>query len=307
MSTTTLAASEPGAMHFHEPSPEEFSYRPMSMLAVLAFALSLLSLATLTLWFLLPLAIVSTIMAVMAVMRIRSARGEYSGMKLASTAVFLSVLAVAGGFGYQVYAYQTEGLEGYERISFTRDISDKGLVTYQDRQGPHPDLMAMEGKKIFLKGFMYPTGQIYDLKSFLLVKDSGQCCFGGEPKLVDMLGVYMKGPHLADFYSGRVSVAGTFRLNREYKGGKLEALFQLDGIEVKPSASDFDPVKPLDLTAERAKLEAEMKERAAMLEKEKLEQEKSDAPAKEPSAELKIISPAEKPAEETNPAEAPKS
>ena len=193
MSTSTLAAPEPGALHFHEPSPEEFRYRPMSMLAVLAFALSLLSLATMTLWFLLPLGVASTIMAIMAVVKIRAARGEYSGMKLASTAVFLSVLAVAGGVSYQVYAYQTEVLQGYDRVSFSRDISDKGIVTYEGMQVPHPDLMAMEGKKIFLKGFMYPTGQIYDLKSFLLVKDSDQCCFGGEPKLIDMLGVYMKG------------------------------------------------------------------------------------------------------------------
>jgi hypothetical protein len=301
MSTTTLAAPEPGAMHFHEPSPEEFSYRPMSMLAVLAFAFSLLSLATMTLWFLLPLGIVSAIMAVMAVMKIRAARGEYSGMKLASTAVFLSVLAVAGGVSYQVYAYQTEVREGYERISFSRDISDKGIITYQDQQMPHPDLVAMEGKKVFLKGFMYPTGKIFDLKSFLLVKDSDQCCFGGEPKLVDMLGVYMKGV-VTDHYSGRVSVAGTFRLNREYKGGKLEALFQLEGVEVKPSASDFDPVKPLDLSAERAKLEAEAKEQVA-----KLEKEKQDAAAKENSVEVEAASPAAKPAAEAKPAEAPKS
>jgi hypothetical protein len=298
MATSTLAAPEPGALHFHEPSPEEFSYRPMSMLAVLAFALSLLSLATMTLWFLLPLGVASAVMAVMAVLRIRSARGEFSGMKLASTAVFLSTFAVAGGIGYQVYAYQTEVLEGYERISFSRDISDKGFVTYQNQQGPHPDLLAMEGKKIFLKGFMYPTGQVYDLKSFLLVKDSDQCCFGGEPKLVDMLGVYMKGA-VTDYYSGRVSVAGTFRLNREYKGGKLEAVFQLDGVEVKPSRSDFDPVKPLDLTAERARLEASAKEQLA-----KLEKEKADAAAKEKSAEGDAASP--KPAEETKSAEAPK-
>ncbi len=263
MSTTTLAPPEPGAVHFHEPSPEEFNYRPMSMVAVLAFALSLLSLTTMTIWFLLPLAFVSVLLSIVAVLRIRSARGEYSGMKLASTAAGLSALALVFGLGYQVNAYQTEKPEGYERVSFSRDISDKGMVTYQGQQGPHPDLIAMEGKKIFLKGFMYPTGQVYDLKSFLLVKDSDQCCFGGEPKLVDMLGVYMTAPHLADYYSGRVSVAGTFRLNREYKGGKLEALFLLDGVEVKPSSSDFDPVKPLDLTAERAKLEAEVREAAA--------------------------------------------
>ncbi|QDT54980.1 hypothetical protein Pan44_30210 [Caulifigura coniformis] len=295
MSTSTLVAPAPGAVQFHEPSPEEFNYRPMSMLAVLAFALSLLSLTTLALWFMLPLAVVSLVLAVVAVVRIRSARGEYSGMKLASSAVFLSVLAFAGGLGYQVYAYQTEVLEGYERVSFSRDISDKGLVTYEGNQLPHPDLITMEGKKIFLKGFMYPTGQVFGLKSFLLVKDSDQCCFGGEPKLVDMLGVYMKGANLADFYSGRVSVAGTFRINREYKGGKLEALFQLDGVEVKPSASDFDPVKPVDLTAERATFEAKMKEVAAEQEAAKL---KAEPAASTPAA-------AERPASESKPAEMP--
>jgi len=305
MSTSTLAAPQPGAMHFHEPSPEEFNYRPMSMLAVLAFVLSILSLATLTIWFMMPLAVVSVVLAVMAVLRIRSARGEYSGMKLASTAVLLSVLALAGGFGYQVYAYQTELLEGYDRISFSRDISDKGLITYEGNQMPHPDLVAMEGKKVFLKGFMYPTGQVFDLKSFLLVKDSDQCCFGGEPKLVDMLGVYMKGANLADYYSGRVSVAGTFRINREYKGGKLEALFQLDGIEVKPSASDFDPVKPLDLTAERAtlaaKFKAEAAEQKAAMEAGKsgaVEGEKSESVAPAPAATTQ-------PAGESKPAETP--
>jgi hypothetical protein len=257
MSTTTLAAAPPEAAQFHQPSAEEFNYRPMSMLAVLAFAMSLLSLATLALWFMIPLAVFSAVLSVVAVFRIRSARGEYGGIRLASVAAFLSLLAAGGGVGYQVYAYQTEVLEGYDRISFTRDISAKGLITYEGNQVPHPDLLAMEGKKVFLKGFMYPTGQVFDLKSFLLVKDSDQCCFGGEPKLVDMLGVYMTGPHLADYYSGRVSVAGTFRLNREYKGGKLEALFLLDGVEVRPSASDFDPVKPIDLTKERAKLAEE--------------------------------------------------
>lgn len=259
MSTSTLAAPDVGAATFRDEGPSEFSYRPMSMLAVLAFAMSLLSLATLAIWFLLPLAIISVVLAVMAVFRVRAAKGEYGGLRLASTAVFLSTLAIAGGVGYQVYAYQTEVLEGYERVSFSRDISAKGIVTHEAMQMPHPDLLAMEGKKVFVKGFMYPTNQVFDLKSFLLVKDSDQCCFGGEPKLVDMIGVYMTAPELANYYSGRVSVAGTFRINRDYKGGKLEAAFLLDGVEVKPSKSDFDPLASVDLTKERAKFAEEMK------------------------------------------------
>lgn len=296
MSTSTLAGPEPAMVHFEPPSQEEFNYRPMSLVAVLAFVFSLLSLATMFLWFLIPLGVVSAVLAVVALLRIRSARGEFKGMKLASTAAFLSVLAIAGGVGYQVYAYQSEVLDGYERVSFSRDISSKPFVTIEGQQMPHPDLMAMEGKKIFVKGFMYPTGKVFDLKSFLLVKDSDQCCFGGEPKLWDMLGVYMKGAELANFYSGRVSVSGTFRLNREFKGGKLEAIYLLDGVEVKPSSSDFDPVKPLDLTAEREKLFASAKEAQ---EKEAQKKAAESASAQDPPKETAAPS-------TTPPAEAPK-
>ncbi len=192
MSTSTLSIPD-FDVRLDPPSPEEFQYRPMSMLAVFAFALALLSLATMFLWFLIPLSVVSLVLAGMALVRIRGARGEYSGGKLALAALVFSIAALGGGIGYQVYAYNTEVLSGYERVSFSRDISDKGFVTYDGQQIPHPDLMAMEGKKIFVKGFMYPTGQVSDLKSFLLVKDSDQCCFGGEPKVVDMMNVYMKG------------------------------------------------------------------------------------------------------------------
>ena len=49
---------------------------------------------------------------------------------------------------------------------------------------------ALNGKRIFVKGYVHPgvasTGQI---KKFILVPDMGTCCFGGQPKLTDMIEV----------------------------------------------------------------------------------------------------------------------
>src|SRR4051812_2612749 len=201
--SSTLAPDFP-ASSFHGEPGEQFSYRPMSMMAVLAFILSLLALGLMFIWFTLPLAILSGLLGVLAVTRIRQSRGEFGGLRLAITGLVFSLMALGGGVGYQVYAYQTEMPTGYQRISFAKDISAKGFVVADGMQGPHPDIMALEGQKIFLKGFMYPSGQISDLKSFLLVKDTDQCCFGGKPKLWDMIGLYMQGSHLANYYSGRV-------------------------------------------------------------------------------------------------------
>ena len=53
-------------------------------------------------------------------------------------------------------------------------------------------MKALDGQRIFIKGYMYPTKELEGLNSFLLVKDTGQCCFGGNPAITDMIMVTME-------------------------------------------------------------------------------------------------------------------
>ncbi|QDU41137.1 hypothetical protein Mal4_55020 [Maioricimonas rarisocia] len=208
----------------------KFDYQPVPVVAVVGCILGVLSVTAMLGLFGILLALLGTVISLLALFQIRRAAGALGGVRLSTAGLVLSVGFFFSGTAYQVYAYQTEVPEGYDRVSFTQEIAKKGFVIENDQQQVHPDVKGLVGKKIFLKGFMYPTGQTADLPSFLLLKDSGQCCFGGQPALTDMIGVVMEEGKHVDYYAGRVSVAGTFELNTKFTGeDSLEPLYILRG------------------------------------------------------------------------------
>ena len=76
-------------------------------------------------------------------------------------------------------------------------------------------LVVGPGQKIFIKGYMYPTQDTRGLKTFLLVKDNAQCCFGGNPKINDMILVTMQNGKGVDYHQGLLmSVGGVFHCQR---------------------------------------------------------------------------------------------
>ena len=50
----------------------------------------------------------------------------------------------------------------------------------------------LDGKKVFIKGYMYPSSQMTGIREFVLCRDNGTCCFGGQPRLTDMIRVKLK-------------------------------------------------------------------------------------------------------------------
>jgi len=54
-----------------------------------------------------------------------------------------------------------------------------------------------------------------------------------------MVGCVMSGGKTCDYLAGRVSVAGTFRLNPKYSGQELDPIYMLDCEIVERSKSDF--------------------------------------------------------------------
>lgn len=220
--------------------PNEFAYRPVSTLAVSSLVLGLLSLIGIVLWIVLPVAILALALGFLGLMSIRRWQGEYTGKGVALAGIFFSSISLAGGTYVQVNAYRHEVPAGFQRISFVRDISAKPFVTGRRGSKVNPDVEGLIGKKIFFKGFVYPTDQQTGLTSFLILKDSDQCCFGGKPKLTDMVGCVMHGGKTCDYLNGRVSVAGTFKLNPEYTGqSELDPLYMLDCEIVERSKSEF--------------------------------------------------------------------
>jgi hypothetical protein len=191
-----------------------------------------------------PVALIGLFLSAWCLLKIRRSAGEYSGSWLAGAGLLLSAVAFVGGVAVHSVAYATEVPEGYRRLNFTQDISKKGFVQENGFLSPHPDVLGLDGKKVFLKGYMYPMRQTQGLPSFVFCRDSGQCCFGGQPKVEDMIVVKMDGDRTTDYFQGLVSVAGTFKLRQsiDQSYGELtgaEPIYEMTAVHVEPSRTSF--------------------------------------------------------------------
>ena len=72
--------------------------------------------------------------------------------------------------------------------------------------------MDLEGKRIFIKGYIYPGREMEGIKTFLLVRDQGDCCFGGNPKITDRIQVTLVDPLRLTFRSRLHKLAGVFHV-----------------------------------------------------------------------------------------------
>lgn len=218
----------------------EFSYRPVPAIAVVGLVLALLSSAAIFVWLVLPLCLLALLISSIGLMVIRSGQGAYGGRGVAWSGVLLSLAFFFGGIGFQVYAYQSEVPEGYQRLSFVNDISEKGMRYENGQVSPPEDVAALEGQKVFLKGYIYQTGQMEGLTSFLFVKDNQSCCFGANPQLWDRVGVVMNDGKSINYHAGKVAIAGTFRINPKFNPeNNLEPIYIVEGDRFSRRVSDF--------------------------------------------------------------------
>ena len=127
--------------------------------------------------------------------------------------------------------YGLEAGLGYQRLSFNEDISKRGFVETEGKVDFQEDIKQLDGQKVFLKGFMYPEPEkgSVGIRRFLLVKDSGDCCFGGQPKMTDMVHVVLnKDVAGATYRIGLVSVSGVFRLKDLRRAGNLNPVYEIE-------------------------------------------------------------------------------
>ncbi len=113
----------------------------------------------------------------------------------------------------------TEVPEGFQRVSYAQLQPDEG----QPGQVVPPLAKELDGEKVFIKGYVFPGTQRRGIKTFLLVRDKGDCCFGGNPKVTDRVQVTLTDPQRLTFSSGLHKVAGTFRLDQQTPAQAVDA------------------------------------------------------------------------------------
>lgn len=196
-----LDAPETAADHYEQ-------YRAVSTAAVASLIIGLLSIAAFLDWTMLAIPVIGVALSSFAWLKVKRHPLELTGLGMARTGLILSVVFFVTGLSYLSYIYATEVPEGYERISYAE------LQPDPDRAGEQVPASAMdlEGKKIFIKGFIYPGREKEGIRQFLLVRDQGDCCFGGNPKITDRIQVTLVDPLRLNYQSRLHKVSGVFHV-----------------------------------------------------------------------------------------------
>ncbi len=215
---------------------DDFDYVPVSPWGPIALAFGVMALSGFVGMFGLYVALTGTVLGIVAVSQIRAAQGTVKGGMFAWSGLVLSFLSLTLGSTKMAYAYSTECPEGFIRVNFPNDISDKQFL-YTPRRQLHPDVVPLVGQRIFLKGFMWLTQKSEGLTEFILLKDNGECCFGGKAQPYDMMMIKLPEGETTKGYIGMVSVAGVLSVN--LNAGEDDAVYTIDASLVEEARTGF--------------------------------------------------------------------
>lgn len=206
------------------------NYRSMSTAAVLSFALGMLSVGALVdLWAIKIVPVLGIIAGVTALGRIRRAPNDLTGRKPAFIGIAASALFLVCGSGLSWYGYATEVPAGHERMRY-----DDLKPTAARPNDPPASAIALNGKQVFIKGYMFPTPHDKGVTKFVLCRDNGDCCFGGNPPKSDAIYVHLKEPLDTEFTTRLRHVAGTFQVAAAHAtDGNLDVLYRIEADYIK--------------------------------------------------------------------------
>lgn len=127
--------------------------------------------------------------------------------------------------------FKVEGPENSIRISFD-DVDLLKVMNLDPVPADAPErlpkwLKALEGKRIRVRGFMYPPFQDTDIRGFVLARDNQICCFGRTPKEYDLVDIFLRKGVTTYYIQNRpFDVVGVFHIKSEIE--KYTAMYELE-------------------------------------------------------------------------------
>lgn len=247
-------------VHYEDEADDEFDdddvgaydeYRTLSIAAVASLIFGILSLPLA----LPPVAVVSVLLVVPAMgallgafawWNIASRPEEFTGKRLAMTGLGLSALMffAAGAISLQLNKVAVPSRYTGRQVQFwelqpEEDININYLQRMRGANVPLPlpeRALELDGQQVFITGYVYPGNQREGLDKFVLVRDMKKCCFGGQPKLTDMIEVTLADPLRVDYSMRRRGVGGTLHVHRT-----MQSRAQLTGVVYQLEADYLSP------------------------------------------------------------------
>lgn len=204
-------------------------YRAISWSAVAALTLAVFSLFSFLFVPPLVVAAVALALGLYSLMIISSRSDELAGAWMAKGAVILGAISLFGAGGMHTFIYLTEVPEGHVRIGFGDLQPDASHAI------PPESALALDGQQVYVKGYMLPGDRSDNITKFILVPDLGTCCFGGDPKITDMIEVTLTDHPGLGYNFHRYGLGGTLHVEATptaAAGGK-GVLYRLDADYVR--------------------------------------------------------------------------
>jgi len=154
------------------------------------------------------LPLLGLILGILGQSSIRKYPEELIGKTAAGLGVTLGAALFIGGIACHALIYSTEVPEGYQRMLFDVLKAGSGMPDF-----PPLTAQEMDGKRIFIKGYIYPGQKRHGLTEFVLVPDLGTCCFGGSPKQTHMVEVILQNGLTLNYSMTKRGLAGTLKVN----------------------------------------------------------------------------------------------
>jgi hypothetical protein len=200
-------------------------YRAVSILAVVAFVLSLFTpLMLLSNWFIIfPL--IGALCGIFGLYNILSCPFDYTGRGFALGGIIFSFLLGIGAAGFGVYLYYFSIPYGYTAVQFSELRPDEKT----NRLPEHIVKLAEEQRKVYIKGYMYPGRQLSGIQDFMLVRTQEHCKFCSPAQNpFDMISIHCTGELRAQFRTRTVNIGGTLYVNEDFRYGELPYHIEAD-------------------------------------------------------------------------------
>lgn len=191
----------------------EETYRGLPVSAMSSLGAGVLSLSAVfhPLFLLVPLAGIA--LGWHARRRIRSSAGELTGQSLALAGMWLSAILGLGAWAVGAHLRAREIPHGYKPLTYAELAADPA------HPGDIPTgAFALEGKNVYVKGYMYPGKLQTGIKQFVMSRDNGSCNFCmPNPQPTDLILVQMMGDLAAQYADRLIGVGGRLRLETDPK------------------------------------------------------------------------------------------
>ena len=184
-------------------------FKAVSKAAVACLVFAILSAAAFMSQLFVILPIIGVGCGVAALAGIKRYPDELVGKTPARIGVTVCAVMLIGSVAMHSYIYATEVPPDHRRISFGDLRNNKKTnLPYSEKA------QELDGQKVFIKGYVRPpSGKKRRLKNFIMVGDFGDCCFGGNPKITEVIAVKISSDDTVDYSYGLRRIGGTFRLN----------------------------------------------------------------------------------------------